>query len=91
MQIYTPNKSWDFLQWTYPFSCPERTSYDDQGVTVRRYTNMAETKQRHDVKMDGETDGHLHSGRLVRLEVYKVFISHLLAVNAKRDCRDKFE
>ena len=43
------------------------------------------------VKMDGETDGHLHSGRLVRLEVYKVFISHLLAVNAKRDCRDKFE
>ena len=56
---------------------------------------MIETKQGHDVKMDGETerlpDGHLHSGRLVRLEVYKVFISHLLAVNVICDRRVKFE
>ena len=79
MQIYTLNKSWDFLQCTYPFSSTERTPYDDQGVIVRRHTNMVETKQEHDVKMDGETerlpDGHLHSWRLVTLEIYKMFVS----------------
>jgi len=55
MQIYSPNKSWDFLQCTNRFSCPESKPYDNQGVTVRCHTNMAETKQGYDVKMDGET------------------------------------
>jgi hypothetical protein len=52
---------------------------------------MVETKEGYDVKMDGENDGDLQSGRLVRLEVCEVFISHLLAVNAICDCCVKFE
>jgi hypothetical protein len=63
-QIFTPNKSWDFLQRTNPFSCPERTPYD-YGEIAGRHTNMVGNKQGHDVKMDGENerlpDGHLHS------------------------------